>query len=226
MLLGNWLLGHSLLVLLSLGTVFNLCWLWICRNRLRFSRWTVPLLAVLHTIFGVLSVRCMAFLETGSGGNMSLYGGMFLMPVFYGAVACAGKKRAADVFDVFTVCMLFTLLCARVNCIWKGCCAGLPIPGTGLRWPTRQLEILYYIAALADMAPKAKNGRQRGMMYPLYMASYGGFRFITEFFRTSSSGQLLHMAHLWSALAVGLGISIYSEIQSKQKKGGDKKCVN
>ena len=125
MLLENWLLGHSLLVLLSLGTVFNLCWLWICRDRVRFSRWTVPLLAVLHTIFGVLSVRCMAFLETGSGGNMSLYGGMFLMPVFYGAVARAGKKKAADVFDVFTVCMLFTLLCARVNCIWKGCCAGL-----------------------------------------------------------------------------------------------------
>ena len=138
MLLENWLLGHSLLVLLSLGTVFNLCWLWICRDRVRFSRWTVPLLAVLHTIFGVLSVRCMAFLETGSGGNMSLYGGMFLMPVFYGAVACAGKKKAADVFDVFTVCMLFTLLCARVNCIWKGCCAGLPIPGIGLRWPTRR----------------------------------------------------------------------------------------
>ena len=68
MLLENWLLGHSLLVLLSLGTVFNLCWLWICRDRVRFSRWTVPLLAVLHTIFGVLSVRCMAIWKQAAAG--------------------------------------------------------------------------------------------------------------------------------------------------------------
>lgn len=226
MQLGNWLLEHSLLALLTLGTVFDLCWLGICRDRLRLQRWAVPLLAVLHTGFGVLSVRCMGFLETGSGGNMSLYGGMFLMPAFYGAVARTGRKKAADVFDVFTVCMLFTLLCARVNCIFSGCCAGLPIPGTGLHWPTRQLEILYYIAALAVMAPKAKNGQRRGMLYPLYMVSYGGFRFVTEFFRVSASGQLLHPAHLWSALAVGLGISIAAELQTKQKKGGDQKCMN
>lgn len=226
MLLGNCLLRHSLQVLLTLGTVFNLCWLGICRDRLRLQSWAVPLLAMLHTVFGVLSVRCMGFLETGNGGNMSLYGGMFLMPVFYGAVTRAGRKKAADVFDVFTVCMLFTLLCARVNCLFSGCCAGLPIPGTDLHWPTRQLEILYYIAAIAVMAPKAKNGQRRGMLYPLYMASYGGFRFVTEFFRVSSGGWLMHPAHLWSALAVGLGISIVAELQTKQKKGGDQKCMN
>lgn len=39
--------------------------------------------SVLHTVCGVLSVKAFAFLETGDAGNMSLFGGVFFMPVLY-----------------------------------------------------------------------------------------------------------------------------------------------
>lgn len=204
---------YSLIILLSIGTVFNIIWLFRSRERLAFKWYAVLLLAVLHTVLGVLSVKLFAFLETGDGGNMSLYGGVFFMPAFYFALAKLSKRPAADVFDVFTVCMLFTLMCARLNCIISGCCTGMYIPGTELRWPTRELEIVYYLVMLALLIPRSLRGEQRGCLYPLYMASYGTLRFIIEFFRTSTVTNLFHISHIWSGVSLALGFSIYIELK-------------
>ena len=70
------------------------------------------------------------------------------MPAAYWLGAKLTKRPYCKVCDVFTPCMLFTLMCARVNCIVAGCCSGLVIPGTHFHFPTRELEILYYIVML------------------------------------------------------------------------------
>ena len=61
--------------------------------------------AVLHTLIGVLSVKIFAFLETGfnpdSLGNMSLFGGVFFMPVLYFISAKVSKRNIKTVFDIF-----------------------------------------------------------------------------------------------------------------------------
>lgn len=216
--------AHALLILLSAGTVFTCFWLMKYRGRLKIKWYMVLLLSVLHTVCGVLSVKIFAFLEGGEIGNMSLFGGIFFMPLLYGLGAKLSKRSAKDVFDVFTVCMIFTVMCARINCIIAGCCAGLPIPGTQLRYPTRELEIFYYIVMLLLLIPRIKKNILPGSAYPLYMASYGVFRFIIEFFRTSSTERLLHPAHLWAALAFAAGFSIYIELENRnRKKRGVKK---
>lgn len=208
------------------------------RDALRF-RWFLALpVSVLHTVFGVLSVVLFANLEQMLKGNFhftyiqSLYGAIFILPLFYFLLAKLSKRKTADVFDIFTVCMVFTLLCARINCLFSGCCLGAEIPGTnGLRWPTRETEILFYLAVLTFMIIRTCKKKNRGDLFPLYMAIYGAFRFVVEFFRDPGAGPmngLLHIGHIWSVLSVCIGLCVYFEIQRKnniknKKTGGNKK---
>lgn len=223
MALLTWLSDHALILLLSCGTLFNVYWLHRCRERLHLRWLSVLLLSVLHTVLGVLSVKVFALFETGDFSNMSLFGGVFFMPLFYWGVAKLAKQKAADVFDVFTICLVFTLMCARLNCIISGCCLGahIPIEGlTHLRFPTRELELLFYVLLLSRLWRKVLSGSARGMIYPIYMISYGIFRFVTETLRFSDrTDSILHVSHLWALLSLGIGISIYGELQEK-KTGG------
>lgn len=227
MALLTWLSDHALILLLSCGTLFNVYWLHRCRERLHLRWLSVLLLSVLHTVLGVLSVKVFALFETGDFSNMSLFGGVFFMPLFYWGVAKLAKQKAADVFDVFTICLVFTLMCARLNCIVSGCCLGahIPIEGlTHLRFPTRELELLFYVILLSRLWRKVVTGSARGMIYPIYMISYGIFRFVTEMLRFSDrTDSILHVSHLWALLSLGIGISIYGELQKKEKKTGGRR---
>lgn len=227
MALLTWLSDHALILLLSCGTLFNVYWLHRCRERLHLRWLSVLLLSVLHTVLGVLSVKVFALFETGDFSNMSLFGGVFFMPLFYWGVAKLAKQKAADVFDVFTICLVFTLMCARLNCIVSGCCLGahIPIEGlTHLRFPTRELELLFYVILLSRLWRKVLSGSARGMIYPIYMISYGIFRFVTETLRFSDrTDSILHISHLWALLSLGIGISIYGELQKKEKKTGGRR---
>lgn len=227
MALLTWLSDHALILLLGCGTLFNVYWLHRCRERLHLRWLSVLLLSVLHTVLGVLSVKVFALFETGDFSNMSLFGGVFFMPLFYWGVAKLAKQKTADVFDVFTICLVFTLMCARLNCIISGCCLGahIPIEGlTHLRFPTRELELLFYVLLLSRLWRKVLSGSARGMIYPIYMISYGIFRFVTETLRFSDrTNSILHISHLWALLSLGIGISIYGELRKKEKKTGGRR---
>lgn len=204
-------------MLLLLGTIFNVFWLYRMRQ-LQIKGYAVIAFSVLHTVCGVLSVKVFAFLETGDAGNMSLFGGVFFMPLLYYIGAKIAKRNVNAVFDTFAICMVFTVMCARINCIVSGCCAGAYIPGTRFRFPTRELEILYYIVMLVLLIPRVKKDKNPGSIYPLYAASYGAFRFVDEFFRTSSTGMLFHLAHVWAVIAFAVGLSVYMEINARNHR--------
>lgn len=227
MALLTWLSDHALILLLGCGTLFNVYWLHRCRERLHLRWLSVLLLSVLHTVLGVLSVKVFALFETGNFSNMSLFGGVFFMPLFYWGVAKLAKQKAADVFDVFTICLVFTLMCARLNCIISGCCLGAHIPIQGLehlRFPTREMELVFYVILLSRLWRKVLSGSARGMIYPIYMISYGIFRFVTETLRFSDrTDSILHISHLWALLSLGIGISIYGELRKKEKKTGGRR---
>ena len=223
----TWLSDHALMLLLGCGTLFNVYWLHRCRERLHLRWLSVLLLSVLHTVLGVLSVKVFALFETGDFSNMSLFGGVFFMPLFYWGVAKLAKQKTADVFDVFTICLVFTLMCARLNCIISGCCLGAHIPIEGLThlcFPTREMELLFYVILLSQLWRKVLSGSARGMIYPIYMISYGIFRFVTETLRVSNrTDSILHISHLWALLSLGIGMSIYGELQKKEKKTGGRR---
>ena len=219
-----WLQDNALYLLLALGTIFNIFWLFNFQDRLKMKWWAVLLISVLHTVYGVLTVMLFAFAESGfnpdSLGNMSIFGGVFLMPIAYFLGAKLFKRKLGEVFDIFLICMMFTLMCARINCIISGCCKGCLIFGSeSARWPTRELEVVFYIVLLIIFGRRVKRNESHGELYPAYMFLYGIFRFITEFFRVSErSAGIFHLSHLWALISFGLGVSLYYELKSKNKK--------
>ena len=78
-----WPKEHTLIVLLTIVTLFDVFWLYKMRARLRMKWYAIVIVSVLHTVIGVGSVKAFAFLESGDIGNMSLFGGIFFMPVAY-----------------------------------------------------------------------------------------------------------------------------------------------
>lgn len=226
--LGSWAAENHLLLLLAAGTVFTAVWLLLMRERLHMKPYAIIIIALLHTLIGVAAVKIFAFMETGfdaeSLGNMSLFGGVFMMPLIYLLGAKLFKRPSGEVCDIFTPCMIFTVMCARVNCIISGCCIGLPIPGTdGLRYPTREAELLFYVILLLCLIPRVKNGKTKGSAYPVYMICYGAFRFVVEFFRYSSSTDaLFHLSHVWALISLLIGISVYAEVIKSNSKANSK----
>lgn len=218
--LSQWLHAHILWILLFLGAAFTFVWLLIMQKRLKLRWYAALLLAVLHTVYGVLCVKLFAFAENGFQANdlssMSLFGAVFLMPLAYWLGAKLFKRKPSDVFDIFVICMIFTLLCARCNCLFAGCCLGKQIPGTETRFPTREAELLFYLVFLGIFVPRVRKGRTRGEVYPLYMTAYGVFRFITEFFREASVNTVFHISHIWAGVAAVLGLVIYMEIKRRK----------
>lgn len=218
----SWLTEHSLWFLLAAGTVFCICWLMHFRDELEISPIKVVLFSILHTLYGVLTVKVFAVIETGfdmdSAGSMSLFGAVAFMPAGYFLVSAVTKKKPSKVFDIFTICLLFTLMCARINCIISGCCTGRLIAGTQFHYPTREIEIAFYIVMLVALGRKVLNREGKGAIYPIYMIAYGIFRFIEEWFRTSSDMYMFHKAHIWALLSLIIGLSIYFEIRTKQNK--------
>ena len=64
-----WLSEHFLWIMLGLGAAFTLTWLLLHRKRLRLKWYAAVLLAILHTLYGVLCVKVFAFAESGFDGN-------------------------------------------------------------------------------------------------------------------------------------------------------------
>lgn len=219
----SFLKGHSLLLLLILAAVFTIVWLWLMRERLSAKPYSLVLLAIVHVLYGVFTVKIFAFAEAGfdqsSAGNMSLFGAVFLMPPAYWLGAKLFKRDPRVVFDVFAVCMIFTLLCARCNCLIAGCCQGKLIPGSEARYPTREIEIVFYLVLLEVLIYRLRKKKANGALYPIYMVSYGVLRFVLEFFRESDQLSTLHRAHYWSILSLVLGLLALFILRKKTKKG-------
>ena len=227
----NWLSGNKLYVLLALATMFSYFWLFQNKQKLNIGDGMAFLLAAGHTLLGLMCVKVFAFLEAGAdaetAGGMSLYGAVFFLPMAYFAAAKLTKRKPADVFDVFTICVIFTLMCARVNCLMSGCCLGKLMFGSEtLRWPTRELEIAFYIILLVWLGRRAGKKNAKGKIYPLYMMFYGLFRFITEWFReTSHPVGYLHISHIWSIVAVIAGWIVYRRLCDKESSGDKNRSV-
>lgn len=221
--ISSWLHSHALLLILVFAALLTIAWLLAVRKRLNMPWYAAVLFGALHVVYGVLCVRVFARMEGAGSGSMSLFGAVFFMPVAYMLGARIFKRPAAEVFDLFAVPMIFTLMLARCNCLFAGCCLGRYMFHTPTRWPTREAEIVFYIVFLALIIPRVWKGTTKGRAYPLYMAAYGAFRAIIECFRESSSETLLHLSHVWAFLALALGVSIYIELNNRTKKKSRKR---
>lgn len=212
-----------LIMVLVIATGLSFVWLFVFnRKKLKASWWEILLVVLIHTLYGVLTVKFFAILEVGfnfeKAGNMSLFGGIFFMPIMYFVYAKIKKLPLSLVFDIFVVPLASTLLLARINCFHGGCCKGIILSGD-FRWPAREVDLLIHVMFLIFAIPWIRKDRSKGMAYPLYMATYGLFRFINEWFRESSSTSPFHIGHIWAIVSFVVGITILVIMYLKQKKG-------
>ena len=218
----DWIGSRPLLLLLAASSIFTYFWLICCKKQLAIGRIEAAVVSILHVFFGLGAVSLFAYIESPteySFGVQSLFGGIFFMPLIYGAWAKITKRDFKIVFDVWTICLVFTLMCARINCLIAGCCQGKLISGLGeIRWPTRELEIVFYIILLLLFVPQIIKETSQGELYPKYMIGYGVFRFVTETARIGDG--LFHLSHVWALLSCMVGIAFLLEQKAKTKKGG------
>jgi prolipoprotein diacylglyceryltransferase len=163
-------------------------------------------------------VFAMLFARLEGEGNMSLYGGLFFLPITYIIGALVTKRKVRDVVDVFAVCTLITVFFARLNCLIAGCCLGKCIGETAMRWPHREVELILYAILLEVFIYRCRKKKNHGELYPVYMISYGTLRFITEFLRESTQTSTFHRAHYWSIICVVIGVAALIIINHKYRK--------
>ncbi len=219
-----WIREHSLICLLAAAAVFTVLWLFLQRKRLNIRIPSILILSVLHVILGVLCVKLFAALENfrmGDFQRMSLFGAVFGLPLFYWIGAKLTNRKVSDIFDVFVVPTVFTLACARVNCLLSGCCLGRIISGTEHRWPTREAELVFYAILLPILIVSGKKRNTEGTLWPIYMAAYGAFRFFIEFFRESAANTLFHLSHIWAMVCFLIGLSVLLEIKLRRNRASN-----
>ena len=153
------------------------------------------------------------FIETGefilgAGTGATFYGGLiggacgFL--VFYFAVGHFVCRRGEYLHSFFTVAGLsacgitFAHGFGRIGCLMAGCCYGAPteawygiyMVGLGYRViPTQLIEAIFLFALTGLLVYLVLHGR-RGI-FSLYMAAYGVFRFLIEYWRDDDRGASL-----------------------------------
>jgi prolipoprotein diacylglyceryltransferase len=230
----SWIINNKLWLILGFGATFNSFWIIQYGKKLRIKNWLAVLLSIAHMICAVLCARLFAFME-GAPGGMSLYGGLFFLPVLFCLIAWLSKRSIIEACDVFTIPNIVTVFCARLNCVFSGCCLGTLIPGTeGLRWPTREIELALYVVLYIVLRQKIGKPAYKGKLYPIYMITYGTFRFVVEWFRESTNAVgFVHISHIWSLLAIAIGVTAIclinknknenKQFSKKKLKGGDLK---
>ena len=219
-----------LMILLSVATIINFLWLFFNRKTLKMNILILIAFSLLHTIIGVLFVILFAYVETGfnpeSLGNMSLYGGVFFMPIVYLLYALIMKITIKQAFDVFTISLISTLFFARINCLIAGCCEGVLIGESGFRVPTREIELFYYLLFIIIFFDKIIKNKMNGFTYPIYMVSYGILRFVLEFLRESDSSSAFHVGHIWSLISIVIGGLIICILYFYRGKANENKEKN
>ena len=208
-------------VMLSLGVLAGIPLIWRQREPLGLKNpWQAILLCLGFSAGSTLSAMLFASLEgllSGNGfrfGAISTYGVYFFFPPTVWFAAKAVKRNGWRWLDMFAVYALPSLFLMRCNCLRSGCCGGSPIGSTGLRWPTRQVEMIFYAIMLLVLLRREEAGARSGTAFPLLAGAYGAFRFIEEWFRDYSGESLIHLAHIWSLMAIIIGFGLYFELNS------------
>ena len=214
-----------LTMMLAIATILSFVWLFAFnKNKLNAKWWEILIIVLIHTLYGVLTVKFFAILEVGfnfeKAGNMSLFGGIFFMPIMYYIYAKIKKLPLSLVFDIFVIPLAITLLLARINCLHGGCCLGIVIDAEkGIRWPAREIDLAIHALFLIFAIPWIMKDKSNGMAYPVYMAIYGILRFINEWFRESSNSNVFHIGHIWAILSSVIGLILLLLLLICEKKG-------
>ena len=217
-------LNNSKYIILVLGIVVGTPLLWARRDRVGFKSFAGALgtcfLFCLYSLIGAIGLAAIEDIilgRTPSFGATYLSGVYLITPFFLFGTAKLFKWKSSAIFDLYTVYAIPAMFLMRCNCLIAGCCIGRPFFSTGLRWPTREMELIFYVIMFVIILRREKQARE-GTAFPLLMICYGLFRFVIEWVRESDITSLIHPAHVWALLTAVIGAAFYFELNRKRGK--------
>ena len=207
--------------MMILGFVFMLVLMLMPSRKKRYSLNAGQ--AVLYTVCvmfsGVLGCKLLYTLEhLGQPfelGGFSFFGAVFLVPVLMILFGKLFRMSSWNSTDAAAICVCAMIGTIRIGCFGNGCCGGRTL-ASGFTWPTQIMESIGDFAILYYLIRTEKENKQG--LYPRFMICYGILRFIIEFFRESSEGKVLDMAHVFALISIAIGLSIVLALSELKKK--------
>lgn len=222
----TFLKDHSQYLLLILGLVIGTAIIWLRKEKIGQKKlWQAVVTGIFFTLCSFGSAILFADFEgllTGAsikGMAVSTYGVYFFAALMIWGAATFLKLNVAAYMDTFALYAIPSLFLMRCNCMLSGCCLGKYIPGTEMRWLTRETELLFFIVLFLLLLRMEKRQDVPGQLFPVMMMAYGGFRFLNQWFRVGDAITLgLHLSHIWSILCLGIGGCIWFELKLRAER--------
>ncbi len=153
--------------------------------------------------------------------GVSLFGAIYLVLLIVPLIALITKKSVFAMYDFFTPFGIILLACTRMGCFFNGCC-GAPIIWKGFRpiiLPVQLMEVTCDLLILELCFWVEKKYPFKGLMYPIFMLTYGICRFLLEFLRDTPK-DILNLSHgqIFSLIAIALSIVLITIYKYSNKK--------
>ncbi len=203
-------------VFLFLGVLFCLALLYAYQKKNNLKRnytYDILILACISVIIGILSATLFQFIfdsikENSTNGAFAmtffggLVGGVIVFLIGYKFVI---KKRYPeskfinDILIIAPACITLAHGLGRIGCFFAGCCYGIVTDSIfGVKfphldhnvYPTQLYEAIFLLILTGILSLLAFKFKNKYTM-PIYLASYGVFRFLIEFIRGDDRGAYL-----------------------------------
>lgn len=203
-------INKILITALLVGTLLMLGVMLLCRKWYALSIVKTALFAPVLAVCGFVSVKIMAFVETGKWSGLSFFGAVLLLPLLLIIIGKLLKVPYGIVADIAAPSVSIMLALMKVQCLMTGCCKGIVLRETAdgvMRFPSQIIEMLAALALMCVLLFFMKQQKKRGVVYPWFMVLYGITRFILNLFReTTPFIWILPAGNFWALISVAIGI--------------------
>lgn len=174
---------------------------------------SIPLVITIILV-GLYSSRFWFFVENLYFGGRSLYGAVFLCPVFLYPLAKCLKIQYGEIMDFAAPAGCFVLGLGKFHCMQVGCCGGKVIYVNAdyfkIRFPSQIVECVAFIVIALLLLVLSHNIKFRRHIYPIAMVAYGVIRFVLNYFRDVQYNYPfgLSQGSFWSLCSIIIGTGV------------------
>lgn len=189
----------------------------LCFFQNRF--YSIPAFKVLIMVFvmaaaGIVGMKLLHFLENGQFHGTSFFGSVFLVPSALYLIAKPMKVPQEILLDFSGPVFGLFLAIVKLNCMRLLCCSGYIMyyisENVYVRFPSAMVESFCGLVICVILLLMQQNPKNRGCLYPAFLAIYGVCRFVLNFFRADLetfrllrwTGLTIPPGHLWSVICM------------------------
>lgn len=143
-------------------------------------------------VMGSIASAVAATVGVSGGSKIAIYGAVMFTPLILLAAALISKQPWREILDLMAPSGLIFTACAKLGCVFSGCCPGIPCSfGVFNPWhnqtmfPSQILEFITMLIIIAICFLYAFRSKKftSGTLYPFAAIIYASTRFIWEYFR-------------------------------------------